>query len=294
MLEKYTFVQPDHTDLRLVSCGFEDCRPGHRWGPGVREHIVVHVILQGQGTYACAGQAFPLGPGQGFVVMPGELVEYEADQADPWSYIWIGFTGLRAESLLRQAGLSARQPLFRTSRITEHRNRIDQLLQLARQPHSHDLHHLAHLYAFIADLIDEQAKLDLTERDTQQQVYLRQAIRYIAGHYTQPVNIHAVAAHVGLDRSYLYVLFRRHLQQTPKDFLTTYRIGRAIFLLQTALTIGEVARSVGFEDAQVFAKVFKRSKGMTPTQYRQRLQCGNAADLTVLAPQQNQPERAAL
>ncbi|MEA4887955.1 MAG: AraC family transcriptional regulator [Clostridiaceae bacterium] len=268
MLEKYTFNQTEPTDLTLVNCGFEDCQPQHHWGPGVRDHYIIHLVTAGCGTFTGASGTYFLQKNQGFLISPGEVVEYQADQTDPWTYLWVGFHGLRAEGLLLDAGLSQRHPVFSAVNPDEYRLLVEQMLTLARGDRGRDLRLLGKLYELLACLIDDQEKPGKVNIETLQEEYLRQAVRFIAGHYARSLSIREIAAHVGLDRSYLYSLFRRYLKQTPKEYLTRFRIGKAAELLKTPLTISEVARSVGYEDALLFTKVFKKEKGMPPSIYR--------------------------
>ncbi|HBP37567.1 MAG TPA: AraC family transcriptional regulator [Clostridiales bacterium] len=268
MLEKYTFHQPENTDLNMFNCGAEDCLPEHRWGPGVRDHYIVHLVTRGAGSFCSAAGLVRLQAGQGFLICPGAVVEYMADRQDPWSYLWVGFGGLRAEGLLLEAGLSERRPVFNTVRLSEYQQLAGRMLALARGGRSRDLRLLGQLYEFLAILIEEHEQPGHPNSESQQELYLRQAIHFIAGKYAGALTVRDIAAHVGLDRSYLYSLFRSRLHMTPKEYLTRYRIGKAAELLRTPLTIGEIARSVGYDDALLFSKVFKRTKGMPPSQYR--------------------------
>ena len=56
---------------------------------------------------------------------------------------------------------------------------------------------------------------------------------------------------------------------SPIDYLTTVRINRACFLLRNSSNnINEIAYSVGYSDPKYFSRVFKRTMGVTPTQYK--------------------------
>lgn len=46
------------------------------------------------------------------MIQPNELAFYQADAKDPWSYLWVGFAGSRAEEYLHSMGLSDRHPIF--------------------------------------------------------------------------------------------------------------------------------------------------------------------------------------
>lgn len=269
MLEKYTFKQPDNTDLNLNNCGLEDCSPLHRWGPGMRDHYLVHIVLAGQGVYKSPAGIFRLSAGQGFLISPSEIVEYVPDNKNPWSYLWAGFHGLRAGGLLLQAGISGRKPVFAVPHTAPYRELVEKMLVLARVDKVKDLRLLGTLYFFLARLVEDLCPDDKIGRESMQEEYLRQAVRLMVSRYSGPVKISEIAAHIGLDRSYLYTLFRKHLNMTPKEYLTQLRLSRAVELLQTPLSISEIAWSVGYDDPLLFAKAFKKMKGVPPSKFRE-------------------------
>ena len=85
MLEKHYIQRKDNTDLNVYRCGVESCTPGFAWGPGVRDHYLVHVIREGCGTFTLDGRTWPLCAGDGFVLPPDVLASWQADAADPYS-----------------------------------------------------------------------------------------------------------------------------------------------------------------------------------------------------------------
>jgi AraC-like DNA-binding protein len=59
---------------------------------------------------------------------------------------------------------------------------------------------------------------------------------------------------------------------SPQNFLINYRVERAVDLMQNPeLTIGDISRSVGYEDPFQFSKIFKKIKGVSPSEFRNNL-----------------------
>lgn len=270
MLEKYTFDEQMLTDLYVVNYGIEDCAPLHQWGPGIRDRYIIHIITDGIGQFTTRGTTYMLETGQAFLINPGEIVHYSADGSNPWSYIWIGFAGLKAESLCLQAGLSVRYPIIELAELAPYQEMIRRMLAVSGPERTHDLRRTGLLYEFMATLGEEPGRRRAEGGETIQAEYLRQAIAYIAANYARPLSISSLANHVGLDRSYLYSIFRKYLNLTPKAYLTRLRMDKACELLATPLTVSEVALSVGYEDSLLFSKVFKKEKGVPPSQFRSR------------------------
>lgn len=97
------------TPVNPVNVGFEHCRPRHAFGPAVRSYWLLHYIVSGCGVFRSGGKEYAVSAGECFVIHPGEVTRYEADRADPWHYIWIGFTAAfpLPDCLLRRATLDA-------------------------------------------------------------------------------------------------------------------------------------------------------------------------------------------
>ncbi|MCX7774195.1 MAG: AraC family transcriptional regulator [Clostridia bacterium] len=273
MLEKYYISKKDNTDLNLYRCGFEECAPGHAWGPGVRDHYIVHLILSGKGSFSTNGETMLLSEGQGFLVAPGQIVRYEADSLHPWTYTWAGFHGLKAEAFLKKAGLSSHCPVFSYGGDEQLRTALGDLVLAAKDPNSSELTLTGRLYLFLANLIKNQrqsgtAALPGYTSDR----YVMKAIEYIEKNYSAALSVSELAKSLKIDRSYLSALFTRHLKVSPQEFIIQYRMDKAAELLKNPLlSIGDVARSVGYEDPLQFSKTFRKTKGESPRRYRLKL-----------------------
>lgn len=99
-------------ELSFLFCGRQNCKPGEAVGPAVREHYLMHYCLSGRGVYRAQGVKYEIGPGEGFLILPGELTSYQADDQEPWDHIWVGFTGSRAAEYLRSCGLGQDRRTF--------------------------------------------------------------------------------------------------------------------------------------------------------------------------------------
>lgn len=111
------FPNENFLDVRLYQYGWEQCAPLHSFGPFVRNHYLFHYVLSGHGQLDAADQHgtvrhYPLNPGQGFLIFPGQITTYSAREDDPWKYVWLEFDGLRVAEYVDQAGLTPDQPIY--------------------------------------------------------------------------------------------------------------------------------------------------------------------------------------
>lgn len=97
--------------------------------------------------------------------------------------------------------------------------------------------------------------------------------RYIATHVLTKVTLEDVADYVGMNRTYFCMFFKKHYGKGFADHLNDLRIEKACsLLLQSDRTMFEIALECGFKTVPYFNRAFKRSKGLTPGEYRKKQQ----------------------
>lgn len=266
-----------NVDLALYECGEEQYRPGYRIGPAARDYYLIHYIDSGRGTFVTKDRTYEVGPGDGFLIYPGEIVTYGADEADPWHCYWIGFHGLNTPQYLEQSGLSETDRLFQIDAAFEPNSRVlsDHLMAIidaTRDPTVPYIKGLGLLYLFFALLAEQHNKEhNLQVGSNRENAQVLQAVQYMQHHYMNPIQITELAHRLGFNRSYFYSLFKKHMKVSPKQYLLNLRIARACELMKhTDLNIAEIARSTGFDDPLYFSKVFKKERLHSPQVYKQQ------------------------
>ncbi|MBP7175270.1 MAG: AraC family transcriptional regulator [Thermoclostridium sp.] len=271
MLEKYYFSPSDPSDLNVYRCGIETCKPGYTWGPGIRDHFIVHCVLEGSGTFTDGSSEWKLKQGDGFVVFPDKLVTYTADKDEPWTYSWVGFHGLKAETFLTKAGLCRETPVFFHRTDKRLVTCLENMISDARLDTPSELMLLGHLYIFLSLLIgNNRSATPSISKTGNSEKHCKRAIEFISRNYSNNISIQDIASDMNLNRSYLYTIFMKTLNMSPQDFLIHYRLERAIELMgNSELNNGDISRSVGYEDPLQFSRIFKKKKGVSPSAFRQ-------------------------
>lgn len=89
---------------------------------------------------------------------------------------------------------------------------------------------------------------------------------------TGDLSLHAHAAHIGVNASYLSSLFKKETGVTLTDYVNRRRVDYAIFLLNsTDMQVQTIAQHCGMPDVNYFTRTFRKHTGKTPTQYRQSI-----------------------
>jgi AraC-like DNA-binding protein len=86
-----------------------------------------------------------------------------------------------------------------------------------------------------------------------------------------PWTVESLAEAAGMSRSAFAARFKELLGQTPLEYVTEWRMQKAMQLLQQRdKKLVDVARSVGYESDAAFSKAFKRVVGASPGEYFKR------------------------
>lgn len=94
---------------------------------------------------------------------------------------------------------------------------------------------------------------------------------YIGLHYGEKLTLEGIAAAGHVSRSKCCQIFRRFMGQTPVEYVNTYRLKLSRDLLvETDKSITEIALACGFNHLSYFSRIFFRSFGATPSEYRAR------------------------
>ena len=265
---KLDFENDKTGSLYVNCCGCSRTESLHSFGPASKPHYLIHYVLDGKGTFRFHDKEYRLEAGYGFLIQPNELAFYQADEKDPWSYLWVGFGGSRAGEYLAAMGLSARHPIFACQRDQELYDIVKDMMEHNTFGVADDLRRNGQLGVFLSILAESAGVVEKDEEDKGNQ-YVKKAVSFIQSNYCNPIKVTDVADYVCIYRSYLYTLFQNYLGMSPQQFLTTFRITKARELLDsTSYPVESIALSCGYNDAMVFAKAFRAMKGMSPSQYR--------------------------
>lgn len=100
---------------------------------------------------------------------------------------------------------------------------------------------------------------------------IKRVTAYANAHPTADLSLAKLAAYAGTTPSKLARAFLKILRVTPAEYVTTMRIDRARRRLEsTDDSLTAIARSCGFYDLSHFFRVFRRARGLTPSEYRVR------------------------
>lgn len=261
----------DFKDMYLCYCGLEKCLPLHSFGPAIRPTYLLHFVLEGKGYYYVNDHKYTVSKNQGFLICPNVVTFYQADKDDPWTYLWLGIDGEKVSMYLHSIGLDSNNLTFNSEYGDELKKYTLDMLKHHTTTASDSFKIEGLLYLFFSKLAESCKAIASNNEDESSNVYVNKSIEFIQNNYHNQIKVTDIADYICLNRSYLTSIFQKNLQMSPQKFLMEFRITKASELLyNTDLPIANIAYSCGYNDPLAFSKAFKKIKGVSPKEYRNK------------------------
>lgn len=243
-------------------------------GPLLRDYNVIRYCTSGSGILTLNGKTYNISEGQCYVILNGDVAIEAAAPGSTFSMAFITLIGIKAPSYLAQLGITSQQPIFCREKNPEFLKEMDDIINSVGDPCTEtEFLRCSLAYRFIYALQKALAsEVVPSDSDHLQEQYVEAALRFMEINYTKRISVSDIAAHIGINRSYFYSLFKRRTGLSPQEHLTRLRISKACDLFAYPnSTVVSVANALGLETS-VFFRHFKRLTGKTPSEYKQTLQ----------------------
>ena len=268
------FPNDNFLDFRLFQYGWEQCDPLHSFGPFVRNHYLFHYVISGRGILMSTDDGgtthrHQLGPGQGFLICPGQVNTYCADERQPWKYVWLEFDGLRAADYLDAAGLGSAQPIYRPLSAGGGEAVCGQMLYISDHANASSLHLVGHLCLFLDELVQTSSTQRESKSGPLRDFYIQEAVTFIQQNYQRSITVEEIADVCKLNRSYFSKLFKEVIGCTPQEFIIRLRLTKAAEQMRTTGdSIGDIAQRCGYPNQLHFSQAFRKRYGLPPREWR--------------------------
>lgn len=268
------FPSENFIDLDMYQHGYERCDPGHSFGPLARNHYLFHYVLSGTGFLMAndskgVTRNYSIKSGQGFLIFPGQINTYYADEKLPWEYMWIEFDGLRVKEALDLTELSPDNPVYHPHSKELREMLSQEMTYITHHAKESPMHLMGHLYLFLDYLTRSAMRTTPVHNSKMSDYYIKEAINFIEQNFQNNISIEEIAAVCGINRSYFGKIFRDAVGRSPQEFLMHYRMVKATELLKlTSLPIADIGCAVGYENQLHFSRAFKGIYGVSPRGWR--------------------------
>jgi len=257
-------VFPEDTDLQLSLLGVFQSLGNFQWEQ-IAPIVVIHVVLEGEGTIHCNGKIFQAKRGDLFVFRKGSCYRYYDHPLNPWSYIYLALSGKKIDTYMDQVGLTTDCPVLNLSDSKQFWIRLNILKQEFADGQISGISAVRagwEIFELLKDQYDRQGpskKSNLAET----------AWQIVNSSPQTLTSVNELADMLSVCRSTLFRRFKDRYQISIKEYIEQIRFERIETMLKiSSLSLGEIARTGGFNDPLYFSRVFRKRYNTTPSQWR--------------------------
>lgn len=239
--------------------------------PAGRHDFYLMYVAQGQMKARADEASFALTAGDAIIYTPERPYAYSRAGEGRVVYLWVHFTGSEAQHVLDRRGL-------RTATVY-HVDCADEIAAdfeaIWRLFIARPLLYLEEAAARLDLLLTHVGRFAAQTAHEQPRARIWASLNYMNGHYMEHLTMETLSAMEYLSVSRYAALFRRALGRSPQRYLIELRLRNAQeLLMRTDMSISEVARSVGYDDALYFSRLFRKYMGFSPREARRDRQSG--------------------
>lgn len=243
------------------------------------------MVVQGSGTEVLNGHPYAIRRGTVSFLLPHHIHEIHIEQVPVEKYNCLFDLNLvltdpnnhELGKMLLQTGNELPSHFELGEELTLYLEKI--MMQLTQEYNSNqpakDTIIKSKLQEALVFLVRSQAISEKTNRAVtdSSNTHILEILMYLHLHYQEDVNLNSLAKLFNWNASYLSRLFHRYVGKTFTDYLHILRVGQAATLLATtSMKVTDISTEVGFDHIRTFTRVFKKMKGMIPSDYRRQQQ----------------------
>lgn len=228
------------------------------------------IVTKGSGTLYYKNQEFTLQTGDCIFLNCKEEYAHESSVEHPWELSWVHFYGNEMESFYQNYIDQNREQLFHPDDISDFLNILSEIYTAqTRQDSYTEISCHKYLTDLLFTLFTRQEHLPKETQSITDK--LIQVKNYLDESYGQNISLDHLSSLFFISKFHLSREFKRIYGITIGNYLLNKRLSAAKKQLRfTNDQIDTISNSCGFVDAGYFIKVFKKSEGMTPNQYRKK------------------------
>ncbi|MEF3303415.1 AraC family transcriptional regulator [Paenibacillus sp. GYB003] len=264
----------DDRAIRFHHAGDVTVKAGRRIAPRrLHDYELVYFPVGTQSGYTVSGSEHVLDRPCVLFTRPNELHEYRFDPDRPCRHMFVHF------DIGRQSGLMDYRLLEEQTCCVfplEDRSLVPQLMkQLLYLFHKRPPRWISLAEKLLLYMLEElESALEPAGADFDEQTLppqISDALHYIEAHAKEPIEVERLARNAGWSREHFTRTFQHHVGHPPKQWIMRRKIELAAqLLLQRPDSVKQIARGVGFADEYYFHRLFRKTMGMTATEYRRK------------------------
>ena len=242
------------------------------WRPRGRRDFQLLYIASGKAHFHFNGNEQIVTAGHMVLYRPKEPQKYEYYGEDQTEVYWVHFTGKNVTNILRSYGITDDKRVFYCGSGLDYKNLFRSMineLQMCRENYAEMLEmYLKQIFIMLQRYFTDSLKTDNAHIIEE----IDKATLYFNEHYSEEISIEEYAQNNHFSVSWFIRNFKHCTGSTPMQYILSKRIYNAEILLHdSTYNVTEIAEIVGYENPLYFSRIFKKIKGLSPSEYRKNI-----------------------
>ncbi|WP_291101565.1 MULTISPECIES: AraC family transcriptional regulator [unclassified Flavobacterium] len=238
------------------------------------QYILMYCV-EGEGWFETNNQIQKVLANQVFILPKAETHSYGSKSKKPWTIYWIHFDG-------EKAGFFAEgfdKPLLilpkKDSRIEDRFKLFEEIFSTLKKGYSKNNldFSVTSLFYFLGSLkyVGAFHACNNLNQNLQQSDIVEDAIHFMRENVRKRIALKEIAHYVGFSPSYFSGLFQRKTGYSPLNYFIHLKIQEACHQLDFSdMKINQISMLVGFDDPLYFSRIFTKTMGSSPSEYRKK------------------------
>lgn len=262
--------------LIVGSCGTYRLRTHERlptWRPRGRIDYQLLYVASGKTVFYFNGEPKEVAAGHMVLFQPKQEQHYEYFAVDRPEVYWVHFTGSDVRNILKHYDIPLDRHVIYSGSSATYAYLFKEMIHELQTCRT-GFEELLEMYLRQIFLLVQRS---WEERKPTVSSYLQEEIdyarKYFNEHYNEDISIEEYAQSRGMSVSWFLRNFKQMTMKSPMQYILAIRINNAVSLLETTdYNVTEISTIVGYENPLYFSRIFKKQKGVSPSEYRKMLQ----------------------
>ena len=234
----------------------------------INQYVLIYCI-DGQGWFSIGEKQWHVKKNQYFILPAGVPHSYGADD-EGWTIYWIHFRGLHADIYARDAQEPRDINITLNSRVNNRNSIFDEIFNTLEAGQGiENLRYassLLHHYLASMRYLEQYRK---SIKQTDEKTIVEAAIHFMKENLEKRITLQDILRYVGYSPSHFSMLFKRATGMSTLSYFNQLKVEHACHLLaHTDMKVNQIGFKLGFHDSLYFSRLFSKTMGMSPRQYR--------------------------
>lgn len=250
----------DSEAFGIISIGYNDDIKTVRFGPTKRNEYIIHYVLSGKGYF----NTHPVQKGQGFLITPQMSEHYYPEEENAWKFIYVRFKNIpNIREIFAGYNADPHTDIFEYNNMALLDDMKSNIIKNDKK-----MYNTLKLYEMFLHIYNNHNIYQKREQ-TAEETYYNFAVNHINSNLFRRITVDELTEILGISQPYLYHIFVKREAVFPKRYIDMQKIKKAKeLLLQTTMSITQIANSIGMEDCIALSKFFSKKVGISPSDFR--------------------------